>query len=78
MCVSTLLHQPVGLSCLVLECRLFYTKVNVWTEQYSNLQKEKKKKKERNQPPLGFAIQISADFAIQNFVPKIVLLITGD
>lgn len=40
--------------------------------------KKKKKEEERIQTPLGFAIQISADFAIQNFVPKIALLITAD
>jgi len=39
---------------------------------------KRREKKRKNQTPLGFAIQVSADFAIQNFVPKTALLITGD
>lgn len=66
-------HQASSTSVIFL----FVTFIIYSLNKSSVLQKDEKKEKERNQSPLGFAIQISVDFAIQNFVPKIVLLITG-
>jgi len=52
MCVSTLLHQPLRLSCLVPECWLFSAKFNVWTELVRQFTKKKKSKKTPHQKNL--------------------------